>query len=141
MKDLLAPLEWYTAQRKISELVPYEYNPRKIAPEDKERLRRSLEKFNLVEIPVIDIDNTLIGGHQRVVVLFELGRGEETIDVRIPNRKLTEDEFKEYNLRSNILNGEFDYEKIQEFFSDINLEDIGFDMVAFDEVQEKYSVT
>ncbi|MDT9499140.1 DNA modification methylase [Capnocytophaga canimorsus] len=133
MKDLLAPLEWYTVQKKVSELVPYEYNPRKIAPEDKERLRRSLEKFNLVEIPVIDIDNTLIGGHQRVVVLFELGRGNETIDVRIPNRKLTEEEFKEYNLRSNILNGEFDYEKIQEFFTDINLEDIGFDMIAFDD--------
>ena len=133
MREILAPLEWYTVQRKVSELVPYEYNPRKISDLDKERLKKSLEKFNLVEIPVIDIDNTLIGGHQRVIILFELGRGEEIIDVRIPNRKLTEDEFKEYNLRSNILNGEFDYEKISEFFSDINLTEIGFDINSFDD--------
>ena len=59
MNELLAPLEWYTVQRKVSELVPYEYNPRKISDIDKERLKKSLEKFNLVEIPVIDIDNTL----------------------------------------------------------------------------------
>ena len=133
MQEILAPLEWYTVQRKVSELVPYEYNPRKISDLDKERLKKSLEKFNLVEIPVIDIDNTLIGGHQRVIILFELGRGEEIIDVRIPNRKLTEDEFKEYNLRSNILNGEFDYEKISEFFSDINLTEIGFDINSFND--------
>ena len=133
MQEILAPLEWYTVQRKVSELVPYEYNPRKISDLDKERLNKSLEKFNLVEIPVIDIDNTLIGGHQRVIILFELGRGEEIIDVRIPNRKLTEDEFKEYNLRSNILNGEFDYEKISEFFSDINLTEIGFDINSFND--------
>ena len=81
---------------------------------------------------MIDIDNTLIGGHQRVIILFELGRGEEIIDVRIPNRKLTEEEFKEYNLRSNILNGEFDYEKISDFFSEINLTEIGFDVSSFD---------
>lgn len=132
MQEILAPLEWYTVQRKVSELVPYEYNPRKISDLDKYRLKQSLEKFNLVEIPVIDIDNTLIGGHQRVIILFELGRGEEIIDVRIPNRKLTEEEFKEYNLRSNILNGEFDYEKISDFFSEINLTEIGFDVSSFD---------
>jgi DNA (cytosine-5-)-methyltransferase len=132
MQEILAPLEWYTVQRKVSELVPYEYNPRKISDLDKNRLKQSLEKFNLVEIPVIDIDNTLIGGHQRVIILFELGRGEEIIDVRIPNRKLTEEEFKEYNLRSNILNGEFDYEKISDFFSEINLTEIGFDVSSFD---------
>jgi DNA (cytosine-5-)-methyltransferase len=132
MQEILAPLEWYTVQRKVSELVPYEYNPRKISDLDKNRLKQSLEKFNLVEIPVIDIDNTLIGGHQRVIILFELGRGEEIIDVRIPNRKLTEEEFKEYNLRSNILNGEFDYEKISDFFSEINLTEIGFDVSFFD---------
>ena len=132
MQEILAPLEWYTVQRKVSELVPYEYNPRKISDLDKHRLKQSLEKFNLVEIPVIDIDNTLIGGHQRVIILFELGRGEEIIDVRIPNRKLTEEEFKEYNLRSNILNGEFDYEKISDFFSEINLTEIGFDVSSFD---------
>jgi hypothetical protein len=33
---------------------------------------------------------------------MELGRGDEFIDVRVPNRELTELEFKEYNIRSNV---------------------------------------
>lgn len=130
---LLAPLEWTTVKRKVKDLIPYEYNPRTITDEDKAKLRKSLEKFNLVEIPVIDADDVVIAGHQRIVVLFELERGEDEIDVRIPNRKLTEDEFQEYNLRSNILNGDWDFEKIQEFFDNIDLEDIGFDLGDFDE--------
>lgn len=141
MKQKNVKLEWKTVQRKVSDLIPYDYNPRKISDIDKERLRYSVEKFNLVEIPVIDIDNTLIAGHQRIIILFELDRGNELIDVRIPNRKLTEEEFKEYNLRSNILNGEFDYEKIDEFFKDIDLENIGFDMVDFDAFIENQNLS
>lgn len=132
-KLILPPLEWYTVQRKVSELIPCDFNPRTITEDDLERLKKSLEKFNLVEIPVIDFDGVLLAGHQRVGVLFTLERGEDLIDVRIPNRKLTDEEFKEYMLRSNIHNGEFDWSKIEEFFQDIDLDGIGMDLGAFDE--------
>lgn len=128
-----SPLEWYTVQRKVYELIPCDFNPRQISEEELLRLKKSLEKFNLVEIPVIDFDNILLAGHQRVAALFILERGEELIDVRVPNRKLSEEEFKEYMLRSNIHNGEFDWSKIEEFFQDIDLEDIGMDLGAFEE--------
>jgi hypothetical protein len=40
----------------------------------------------------------IIAGHQRGG--FDgIRRGEEFIDVRVPNRELTELEFKEYNIR------------------------------------------
>lgn len=130
---ILSPLEWYTVQRKVSELIPCDFNPRSITEDDLNQLKKSLEKFNLVEIPVIDFDGVLLAGHQRVAVLYTLGRGEELIDVRYPNRKLTEEEFKEYMLRSNIHNGEFDWSKIEEYFQDIDLGAIGMDMGAFDE--------
>ena len=39
---LLAPLEWHTEKRKVKDLVPYNYNPRKITPERLERLKNSL---------------------------------------------------------------------------------------------------
>lgn len=139
MSELLAPLEWYTVQRKVSELIPCDFNPRQITDEELNRLKVSLERFNLVEIPAIDLDNTLLAGHQRVAAMFLLGRGEESIDVRIPNRKLSEDEFKEYMLRSNIHNGEFDWSKIEEFFQEIDLEGIGMDMGAYDEFLKENS--
>lgn len=73
--DILAPLEWHTTKRKVKDLVPCDFNPRSITETELNRLKASLEKFNLVEIPVIDTDNTLIAGHQRIAVLFILERG------------------------------------------------------------------
>ena len=90
------------------------------------QLTKSLERFGLVEIPAIDIDNVLVAGHQRMKVMQLLGRGEEEIDVRIPNRKLTEQEFKEYNVRSNKNTGMWDDELLASLFDEQELRDIGF---------------
>ncbi|MDK7376010.1 DNA modification methylase [Weeksella virosa] len=131
-KKLLSPLEWYTEKRKVSELVPYEFNPRSITEEKLQKLKESLEKFNLVEIPAINLDNTIIAGHQRICALFTIGRGDELIDVRVPNRQLTESELKEYNLRSNINVGEWDIEMLTEHFSEFNFDDLGLNLDDFD---------
>lgn len=126
--EILAPLEWSTVKRKVKDLVPYEYNPRRLTEEKKERLRASLEKFNLAEIPAINTDNVIIAGHQRIVVLLEIGRGEEEIDVRIPSRKLTEEEFKQYNITSNVQTGEWDVDILNEIFKDIDLLSLGLNV-------------
>lgn len=129
MKDkLLSPLEWYTEKRKVSDLIPYEYNPRKRTPERIQKLKESIERFNLVEIPAINLDNTIIAGHQRVFALYEIGRGNDIIDVRVPNRMLTDEEFKEYNVRSNIGIGEWDLDMLLEHFSDFNFDDLGLNL-------------
>ena len=99
----MAQLTWTTQKRKIKDLLPYEHNPRVLTKEQHTQLKKSLEKFDLAEIPAVDKDtNRIIAGHMRVKILIELGWGEEEIDVRIPNRKLTDEEFKEYNIRSNL---------------------------------------
>lgn len=90
MNDILAPLEWHTEKLKVKDLVPCNYNPRKITPERLEKLKKSLKKYNLAEIPAVNTDNVIIAGHQRVKVLMDLGRGDELIDVRLPNRPLTD---------------------------------------------------
>ncbi len=127
MTDLI----FHTEQRKASELVPFEFNPRKMTPDQVEQLKRSIEKFNLVEIPAIDLDNRIIAGHQRLKIMHLLGRGDETIDVRVPNRKLTEEEFREYNLRSNRNHGDFDFNLLSNFDEDL-LRAIGFNAVEID---------
>ncbi len=126
------PLSWTTVQRKINDLIPYEHNPRKLTEEKKDQLIRSLEKFNIAEIPAVNTDGVIIAGHQRVKVLQLLGRGEEIIDVRIPNRPLTEQEFKEYNITSNLQVGVWDVETLEQVFSDIDLEGLGLDINDLD---------
>mgnify|MGYP003402574585 FL=1 len=130
-------LKWETKKVKVSDLVQLDINPRKITDEKKQRLVDSLDKFNLVEIPAVNTNNVIIGGNQRITALLLAGRGEEEIDVRFPNRELTELEVKEYAIISNTHAGEFDFDILDLDFSDIDLEEIGFDIVGLDEWNRK----
>lgn len=119
-------LVWRTEQRKINDLIPFLHNPRQMTEKQVEMLTKSLKKFGLVEIPAIDTDNTIIAGHQRLKILQILGKGEEIIDVRVPNRKLTPEEFSEYNLRSNKNVGGWDFDELLNFFDKDMLFEVGF---------------
>jgi len=121
-------LEWTTQQRKVADLVKLEINPRKISEKKKAELISSIEEFNLVEIPAVDFDDTIISGNQRVMILMAVGRGDELIDVRVPNRKLTEKELKKYNIIANTHAGEFDFELLELNFADIELGDLSIDL-------------
>lgn len=122
------PLNWSTFQKRIVDLVPQKVNPRKISGKQMSDLKKSLEKFNLVEIPVIDLDGKILAGHQRLKAMQLLGRGEETIDVRVPNRKLTEEESKRYLIASNALGGDWDFDLLKSFDVPLLL-DVGFDPI------------
>ncbi|MGI4763402.1 MAG: DNA modification methylase [Janthinobacterium lividum] len=117
-------LEWHNARRRVRELVPYEFNPRRLEADGHARLLASLTKFNLAEVPAVNLDNIVLAGHQRLRILLELGRGEEEIDVRLPNRLLSEQEMKEYNVTSNVGAGVWDLETLDEHFGDIDLASI-----------------
>jgi len=120
-------LKWTTVQRKVSGLECLSYNPRKWKDSGKQQLTKSMDEFGLVEIPVINIDNTLIAGHRRIELLIANGDGEKLIDVRIPNRKLSEEEIKKYNILSNTHAGIWDVKILEESFADIDLTGLGVD--------------
>jgi DNA modification methylase len=138
----LPKLIWNTEKRSVKNLVPFEYNPRTITDEDRAQLTESLERFNLVEIPAINVDNTILAGHQRISILLDLGRGDEEIDVRVPNRKLTEEEVREYNVRSNLNTGDWDFELLKEHYDSEELISWGFtkDELSDFEIDESETV-
>jgi len=120
-------LSWRTEQRKVKNLLPFKHNPRKISEVQLENLKKSLKKFDLVEIPAIDTENRIIAGHQRCAVLQLLGRGEEMIDVRVPSRALSESEYKQYMITSNKVHGDWDEVILEEYFETDLLLESGFD--------------
>ena len=120
-------LTWHTEQRRVCDLLPFKANPRKMSEKEVADLKKSLEKFNLVEIPAIDTDNKILAGHQRCAVLQLLGRGEELIDVRVPSRPLTETEYKQYLITSNKVHGSWNIELLSENFEIDLLLDSGFE--------------
>lgn len=118
-------LIWHNERRKVDELLPYKSNPRLMTQAQADQLRTSLERFDLVEVPAINTDNTIVAGHMRLKMMQLLERGQEEIDVRVPSRPLTEEEVREYNLRSNKNTGEWEWELLASIGEEQLLE-VGF---------------
>jgi ParB-like chromosome segregation protein Spo0J len=126
-------LHWHSEKRKVDSLLPHGKSPRKISKDQLERLKKSLEQFNLVEIPAINADGTILAGHQRIKVLQILGRGDESIDVRVPNRQLEPNEAERYLLSSNAIHADWDFDLLKDFDIDLLL-DLGFDQKELDDI-------
>jgi len=120
------PINWTTEKRKVRDLTPFEWNPRQLTAIQHKQLTDSLQKFGLADIPIVNPDNRLIGGHQRVRVMIELGLADEVIDVRVPSRPLTEIEFKELVVRLNKNTGEWNYDVLANNFELDDLKAWGF---------------
>ena len=107
---------------KIAELNPAEYNPRRMTNKQYEDLKNSLEKFGLVDPIIINTDNTVVGGHQRLRIMRELG-AELVPVVRV---NLSKEDEKELNIRLNKNTGEFDLDVLANNFEIDELKDWGF---------------
>jgi len=123
----MTKLQWHTEKRKVNSLKYYDKNPRVMPDKNMKDLTNSLQKVGLAEIPAVDVDGTIVAGNQRVRALQALGRGEEKIDVRLPNRKLTKTEFKFYLLASNRISGLWDFDALKTDFNIETLLATGFD--------------
>lgn len=127
-------LEWHIEQIAWNEMIPFEKNARKIKAANKKKLLESVEEFGMAVTPTLDADNVIVGGHQRRQLMVESGRGTELTDVKKPNRKLTEEEFKKLNLllNSNKYAGEYDVEMLNKYFSEFTFEDYGIEIPDFE---------
>lgn len=122
----------------INELTPAEYNPRKeLKPGDAayEKLKRSIETFGYVE-PIIynERSGTVVGGHQRLSVLRDLGETE--VECVIVN--MDEEDEKALNIALNKVNGEWDMEKLTELLAEIDSTEYDATLTGFDldEIEE-----
>lgn len=126
------PIEWHTEKRRLSKLKPMGDNPRRTTKRQILDLTKSLNKFNLAAPLIINCDNTIIGGHFRYKIL-KRGKNDKEVDVRVPNRELTQEEVEELNLRLNKNLGEWDWNLLGDFDTDI-LKDVGFNRGEIDKI-------
>lgn len=119
-------VEFHTEWRKVGQLVPYEYNPRHLTKRQYRTLKKSLQKFSLAEIPVINTDGTILAGHQRIAILTQMYGPDYELEVRIPNRVLTPKECQEYIIRSNQNHASWDVDMLANVFDTSDLMDWGF---------------
>lgn len=113
-------------------LNPAAYNPRRdLKPGDKdyEKLKRSIEEFGFVE-PVIWNKRTgyVVGGHQRLKVLLEMGHTE--IDCVVVDLGLEQE--KALNLALNKIQGDWDEGKLAAVMADLDASDFDVSLTGFD---------
>ncbi len=126
---MIEKLTWFTVKMKVRELIPNILNPRVWKKGGETELDASFEKFDLVEIPVVNLDGTLIAGHRRLERMMNAGWIDREIDVRRPNRQLSEEEVLEYMIRSNTHQGTWDLKMLtSDLFAGLDLGQIGLDM-------------
>lgn len=118
---------------KLSELNPAEYNPRKaLKPGDPayEKLKASILSFGNVE-PIVWNRSTgnVIGGHQRLRVLLDLGVTESEVSVV----DLSEVDEKRLNIALNKITGEWDDEKLTSLLADLTAGGADVYPAGFDE--------
>lgn len=119
-------IEWEVKTIKLGDLKPYERNPRRMKKYAFDKLKQNIERDGYRNPIVVDTDLTMIGGHHRLKALKAIGyKSKDEIKVLMPNRKLTEEEFKRNNLTDNIDYGEFDYDMLANEFDIMELQDYG----------------
>ncbi|WP_076346923.1 ParB N-terminal domain-containing protein [Alicyclobacillus vulcanalis] len=116
----------------IGKLKPSPYNPRlDIKPGDPvyDKLKRSIEEFGLVE-PIVWNKRTgrVVGGHQRLKVLQEMGV-EETEVVVVD---LDETREKALNLALNKIENDWDLPKLKDLLEELDTGEIDIELTGFD---------
>ena len=124
---------WHLEVRDIEELIPHSKNPRYISKEDAKHLKASIAKFGLIDKPIITSDGRVIGGHQRLKVLFEQGHREIECLVSDPDFEWTQENIDELTIRLNKNTGNWDFDILANEWDIDHLCEWGFKPDDFDD--------
>ena len=125
----------------IDLLLPAVYNPRKsLKKGDKEyeKIKNSILEFGYVEPIIINYDMTVIGGHQRLTVLKDLGYKEvQCVVVEIKD----ENKVKALNIALNKITGVWNEQLLADLISDLQKSNFNIDFTGFEppEIEQLFS--
>ena len=124
--------------RKLFNLEFAEYNPRTISKKQFKDLKKSITEFGIVAPIVVNInkdrENVIVGGHQRVRALQDLGH--ESVLCALVDLPLQEE--MKLNLRLNKNGGKFDDDMLINYFDEEVLFEVGFTANDLDINIDKY---
>jgi DNA modification methylase len=117
---------------KTKNLIPADYNPRKdlkAGDPEYDKLKQSIEEFGYVE-PIIWNKTTgrVVGGHQRLKVLLDMGVTE--VDCVVI--EINEDKEKALNVALNKISGDWDKDKLMLLITDLQGVDFDVSLTGFD---------
>lgn len=132
-------MKWETLS--LDALRPAAYNPRKkLKSGDKEyeKIKNSILEFGYVEPIIVNYDMTVIGGHQRLSVLKDLGYTEaQCVVLHIED----ENKVKALNIALNKITGAWNEQLLADLLVDLQSVEFNLDLTGFEapEVEQLFS--
>lgn len=117
-------IEWCLKSMAIKFLKDNPKNPRQIDKRVQGKLAVFIEKFGLIDKPIINLDDTIIGGHQRIRILKK--QKAKLVECWVPNRMLDEKEIDEMCVGLNLHQGTWDFDILANQWDAIDLLEYGF---------------
>lgn len=115
---------WTLQLLRVADLKNHPKNPRQIGKQQFERLGKLIDKFGLIDKPILNYDLTIIGGHQRIKYLKKIK--EKSVECWVADRQLTESEIDELCIGLNLHQGQWDYDLLADQWNPIDLLEYGF---------------
>ena len=117
----------------ISELKPYEHNPKTHPTSQIDQIVRSIDEFGFLVPILIDADKNIIAGHGRLLAAEKMGLGTvPTISVE----HLSESQIRAYRIADNKLTeSAWDITELQIEIEDLRLDDFDIDLTGFGEIE------
>lgn len=84
------PIKWTNTTIKLSQLKPWEQNPRQSTPAQAKRILQSMSDFGQVQTVAISPDGEVYDGHQRLSALLAVYGADYELDARQSSRALTD---------------------------------------------------
>jgi ParB-like chromosome segregation protein Spo0J len=117
-------VQWILTEIPIKSLKEHPKNPRQIGKEQFERLGKLIQKFGLIDKPIVNADMIIIGGHQRIRYLKK--QKVKTIECWLASRLLEEKEVEELMIGVNLHQGAWDWDKMANEWNPLDLLEYGF---------------
>lgn len=117
-------IQWHLEVLAIKDLKPHPKNPRQISKDQYIHLENLIDKFGLIDKPIVNKDWTIIGGHQRIKILKKMK--VKTIECWVPERFLDDSEIDHLCIGLNLNQGEFDFDILANEWEPLDLLKYGF---------------
>jgi len=117
-------IHWRLETLEIKRLKQHPKNPRQINKQQLDRLSKTIDKFGLIDKPIVNSDDTIIGGHQRIRILKT--QKAKKIECWVPDRLLEDKEIDELCISLNLNQGQWDYDILANSWDMQDLLEYGF---------------
>ena len=117
-------INWKLESIPIKELKDHPKNPRQIKKEQLQHLEELIKKFGLIDKPIVNLDRTVIGGHQRIKILKKMK--VKQIECWVPDSQLEQEDIDHLCIGLNLNQGQFDYDILANQWEPLDLLKWGF---------------